>query len=426
MKKLVISILIFIVALSSVSASLVAYNDPYYDKDSPFSSPAMLIEKNEVIPFAFSVEAYSAVDYLSYLASPAEALSKAADYLYERMMNGDEEFWKENYNAIRNAFGFDSANFPNLTASEITDVEVLELRTYLAESYYGRFTDAHRAHTVLNVLDTTSIFKSGNTPALFSDAVLSLNMYGGAFYDNGFAWTVESNLGFLADTNLLENGSNALAFDIRGNAGYAFNIINPKFSLGVAVEAGVYFENSILSTYLLKARFNNDVLEAFTGSNQPFKLGLGFSLNVGAMYRHNEELAFTLDLTNVAAFRKYTDLYLNDFVNYDGFTSDSDVYYTPMDLIIRAYWDRGPYHLKVEIGDIINQVIYMNMAPSYTFNFYAIPKVYFSYDINNDLSVSTGLEYLKLLLGIDYKGFSAEISCSLDKLGFGITAGYKF
>ena len=230
----------------------------------------------------------------------------------------------------------------------------------------------------------------------------------------------------LADTNLLESGSNALAFDIRGNAGYAFNIINPKFSLGVAVEAGVYFENSILSTHLLKARFNNDVLEAFTGSNQPFKLGLGFSLNLGAMYRHSEELAFTLDLTNVAAFRKYTNLDLTDFVDFDGFTSDPNVYYTPMDIIVRAYWDRGPYHLRVEIGDIINQVIYMNMAPSYTFNFYAIPKVYFSYDINNDLSVSTGLEYLKLLLGIDYKGFSAEISCSLDKLGFGITAGYKF
>ena len=152
MKKLVISILIFIAALSSVSASLVAYNDPYYDKDSPFSSPAMLIEKNEVIPFAFSVEAYSAVDYLSYLTSPAEALSKAADYLYERMMNGGEEFWKENYDEIKNAFGFDSANFPNLTASEITDVEVLELRTYLAESYYGRFTDAHRQNHIMEDL----------------------------------------------------------------------------------------------------------------------------------------------------------------------------------------------------------------------------------------------------------------------------------
>lgn len=423
MKKLVISILIFIVALSSVSASLVAYNDPYYDKDSPFSSPAMLIEKSEVIPFAFSVEAYSAVDYLSYLASPAEALSKAADYLYERMMNGDVEFWRENYNAIRNAFDFDRETFPELTASEITDVDVLGLRAYLAESYYGRFTDAHRASAVLDVLDATSIFKSGNAPQLYSDAVLSLNMYGGAFYDNGFAWTVESNLGFLVDTNLLESGSNSLAFDIRGNAGYAFNIINPKFSLGVAVEAGVYFENSILSTQLLTARFDDNFIGAFS---EPFKLGLGFSLNLGAMYRHSEELAFTLDLTNVAAFRKYTNLDLTDFVDFDGFTSDPNVYYTPMDIIVRAYWDRGPYHLKVEIGDIINQVIYMNMAPSYTFNFYAIPKVYFSYDINNDLSVSTGLEYLKLLLGIDYKGFSAEISCSLDKLGFGITAGYKF
>ena len=177
MKKLIISILLSITIISSSFASLVAYNDPYYDKDSPFSSPAMLIEKNEVIPFAFSVEAYSAVDYLSYLASPAEALSKAADYLYERMMNGDVEFWRENYDAIKAAFGFDSTNFPTYTASDITGTDVVNIRSYLSSSYYSRFSSAHRASAVLNVLQNTSLLSTSSAPALYSDAVLSLNMY---------------------------------------------------------------------------------------------------------------------------------------------------------------------------------------------------------------------------------------------------------
>lgn len=421
MKKFIITCLILITALTSASASLMPYYDPYFDKDSIFSSPARLIEESKVTPFGVKVEAFSAVDYLSYLASPSSALREAADYLYQTLMNGDLEFWQENYNEIRDAFSFD----PNFLyfSEDLTEFNVEQLKNYFEAFYYSEYDNAQRASAVLSTMNTTSIFSSSDAPVLNGNANLSLKMYGGVIYDNGFGWQVNSNIGFYGNSNMLSSGTNLLNVDVRGNVGYAFHLFSDRFTIGLSLELGAFMQNSMGNYNLLNARFTGNPVNAFSN---PFKLGLGFSTNFGAMYRHNEELAFTLDAVNVASFRKYTDMALTDFMSFDGFDKDSNVYYQPMDLILRALWNRGPYHVVVEIGDVINQVIWMNSYSSYNFDFFSIPKVYFTYDFNSDLSLSTGLEYSKLLLGVEYKGFNAEISASLDKLAFGITAGYEF
>lgn len=421
MKKLIITCLILITALTSVSASLMPYYDPYFDKDSVFSSPARLIEESKVTPFGVKVEAFSAADYLSYLASPSSALSEASDYLYQVLMNGDLEFWRNNYDAFEQMFSFD--NSANLPSQPTDDADLLQIKAYLRDSFQNRFDDTQKASAVLTAMSTTSIFSSSDAPVLNGNANLSLKMYGGVIYDNGFGWQVNSNIGFYGNSNMLSSGTNLLNMDVRGDVGYAFHLFSDRFTIGLSLELGAFMQNSMGNYNLLNARFTGNPVNAFSN---PFKLGLGFSTNFGAMYRHNEELAFTLDAVNVASFRKYTDMALTDFMSFDGFDKDSNVYYQPMDLILRALWNRGPYHVVVEIGDVINQVIWMNSYSSYEFDFFSIPKVYFTYDFNSDLSLSTGLEYSKLLLGVEYKGFNAEISASLDKLAFGITAGYEF
>ena len=421
MRKLISFTLIILIFVSSLNASLIPTRDPYFDKDSLFSSPARLIEESGTIPFGISVNAFSAVDYLSYLANPSSSLSEASDYLYDEMMNGDLAFWQENYSKLSSAFDFDSSNFPSYS-STLTEANLAQIKAYLSSSYYKRFNDAQRASIVIGAMNGTDIFTSPDIPTMHGGVDLALHMYGGVVYGNGFGWQIRSNIGLLGDDNMLKSdGTSLLSADIRADIGYAFHLLSDRFTIGMSLELGAYAENSLINSTLLASRFSGDL-----GISEPFLLGLGFSANFGAMYRLNDSLAFTLDVVNLASFRKYTMMDLTDFVSFDGFTSNPNVYYQPLDLILRAYWDQGPYHVTVEFGDIVNQLIWMDKAHSSLFEFYAIPKVYFSYDISEDLIISTGLEYSRLLFGVDYKGFSAELYTSLNKLAFGISAGYEF
>ena len=421
MRKLITFTLIILIFISSISASLIPTRDPYFNKDSLFSSPARLIEESGTIPFGISVNAFSAVDYLSYLANPSSSLSEASDYLYDEMMNGDLAFWQENYSKLSSAFDFDSSNFPSYS-STLTEANLAQIKAYLSSSYYKRFNDAQRASIVIGAMNGTDIFTSPDIPTMHGGVDLALHMYGGVVYGNGFGWQIRSNIGLLGDENMLKSdGTSLLSADIRADIGYAFHLLSDRFTIGMSLELGAYAENSLINSTLLASRFSGEL-----GISEPFLLGLGFSANFGAMYRLNDSLAFTLDVVNLASFRKYTMMDITDFVSFDGFTSNPNVYYQPLDVILRAYWDQGPYHVTVEFGDIVNQLIWMDKAHSSLFEFYAVPKVYFSYDISEDLIISTGLEYSRLLFGVDYKGFSAELYTSLNKLAFGISAGYEF
>ena len=421
MKKLIIVIMTIYAILSPLNASLVPFNDYYFDKDDIFSSPALLLESEEVTHFGFEINAMSSIDYLSYLASPSSKLSEASDYLYSTMMNGDLDFWNENYSALSEMFSFDSLNLPSISAP-LTNEDVAEIRVYLSQSYTNRFDSNQKASAVLSAVQNTDIFSSNSAPELNGSMNLSLKMYGGEIYDNGFGWRIKSNMGLAGRGNMLSSSSaSILGLDIRGDVGYAFHIINDSFTIGTALEAGVFANNSILNYMLLNSRLSGSL--ALT---EPFKLGMGISLNAGVMYRHSENLAFTLDLTNLISFRKYSDMNLTDFVDFNGLDNDINVYYQPMDVIIRARWDSGKYHVVAEIGDIIQQLIWMNNLDNLSFNFYAVPKAYFTYDFSEDLSISTGLEYSSILLAVEYSGFNAELSFSFSDLSIGLKAGYRF
>ena len=260
---------------------------------------------------------------------------------------------------------------------------------------------------------------------LYSDVNLSLSLHGGASYSNGFAWRIKADAGFMTPENMFSHQKSAIAFDVRADFAYAFNILSEKFSVGVALDVLAGGQARITNNGLISARFKDDILLAFSGDSFTLDMGLGFGLNFGGMYRQNETLAFTLDLTNVASFRKYYSLNYTDLAGkYDGF-DEMDVYYQPMDLVLKALWDYGPYHLVVEFSDVINQVIWDREVSGYDYNFFAIPKLGFTYDINEDFSINTHLGYSKLSFGIDFHNFTVEASTSLNKLGFGLSVGYS-
>ena len=53
-----------------------------------------------------------------------------------------------------------------------------------------------------------------------------------------------------------------------------------------------------------------------------------------------------------------------------------------MDLVLRAIWDKGSYHIVVEFSNVVDQLIWMKEYDYLEYDFFAIPKFGFSYDVN--------------------------------------------
>ena len=426
MKKFAAILMVFVISVFSIFA-MTPYYDPFYTTDDIFTSPARFVEQPEISPFGFEINTFGAVDYLSYLSNPVNKLSEDeyVDALYDYFYSVDN--WTNLiYSDFESVFGFDKNNIPSLPTSSMSqaqmEVYVSQMRAYLSDSFNNRFDSTHKAVAVYNAIQNDLL----DDEKLYSDVNLSLSLYGGASYSNGFAWRIKADAGFMTPENMLFNQKSVIAFDVRADFAYAVNILSDKFSVGVALDVLAGGQARITNNGLISARFEDDILLAFSGDeNFTLDMGLGFGLNFGGMYRQNETLAFTLDLTNVASFRKYYYLDVNDLSgSYDGF-DEMDVYYQPMDLVLKALWDYGPYHLVVEFSDVINQVIWDREVSGYDYNFFAIPKLGFTYDINEDFSINTHLGYSKLSFGIDFHNFTVEASTSLNKLGFGLSVGYS-
>ena len=414
MKKVLAIFVLTIFGICSSFASLMPYADPYYDNTDIFTSPARLIEEYEVTHFGFEIDAFSAVDYLAFLTGPSGALDDQVDYLYSTMMNGDERFWAEYGSYLSTIFNFD--NPENLPASD----DIGAIRAYIEDSFANRFDSAQKASAVLSAAQNTDLFNRPDSPALYSDARLGLKLYGGAIYGNGFGWQLSSNIGFTESENLLSTGSNLLNVDVRGDIGYAFHVLSQRLTLGVSMELQALMQNSILNNNLLLSRFEDNPVLAFS---ENFKFGLGFALNFGTMYRHNDTLAFTLDFRDVPSVRTYWYFTAEDIMNGFRLHYDRNLYLTPPDLSFSVLYDLGPYHLGVELSDAVSQVVWACSLDNYIYDPWIIPKLYFGYDINEDMTVSAKVEYRSLRVGLEWNDLDIELSSRLDRLAFGFKVG---
>ena len=418
-RKITAVTLILILALSSAFAAFA----PTYDRvpNGIYSSPALIAKADEEVSFGFLTQMGSDIDGLKFMADPAGTLNKPAEYLASYLKGQDYSFWEANSQLISEFEKLD-ANFPDFENLH-QDIFLRDVQTYFMENFLSaEYGDARRAYAIANTLPLIDAYPYESKTILGGDTYLGLKMYGGRV-SNNFGWDWSVNIRFDGAQSLLDQFGSKLSIDARSNIGYAFDI-RERFSLGFAIQPMLRIETRMTNQNYINARLSNDMLSLFS---ENFKFGTGLGLNLGASYIVNDELTLVLDFRNVPSFRSYYDLSLTDMADVNlNFQKDSNIYFMPPDIALSVLWNRGNYHLFVEISDIVSQLVWNDIEPERDFNFYGVPKVRFSYDVNEDLKINTKLGYEKLAFGVNYKGFEAEISTKLDKLAIGITMGYSF
>ena len=390
-----------------------------------FRSPARLIEIEEESNFSMSLDASSAVKGIMFLADPVGALKAGMDHLDKAMQGLSDEFIASNYESIADAFDFDS-NFP--TAGR-TDAETAYfVREYFADG--GRFdslpeNDKAIAMAALLSIDP-ALLSHGYLPNDF-DILIDFN-WGAIREGFGLKWIVD--LGFNGADDLLDQYSYGYADKYYGNElyvsagadiGYAEYIIEDRLSVGFSMSPRFFFDTSLNNGDYLSARLNGDIIGALAANR--YNAGFGLGLNLGIMYRMNDKLAFMVDLRDIPAFRTYWYFTAEDIMNGFKLHYDRNLYLTPPDLAFSILYDIGPYHLGIELGDAVSQTVWACSLDNYGYDPWIIPKLYFGYDITEDMLVSARLEYRSLKVGLEMDNLDIEISSRLDRLAFGFKIG---
>ena len=396
-----------------------------FDASSFFRSPALLAEADEDVAFCFELGGSSSVDGLIFASDPVSALQDGADYLGSHLAAADDSYFFEDlgYDKLRDIFSFDG-NFPSPGNTEAETAYFL--REYFGErGGYWKIDDANKALAAAEMMAADPSFFSNGL--LNSDINLILKFYGGRIKD-GFGWNWNVDIGFDGAEDLLyqyKSGDYSYGNDIfitaGGDIGYG-RYVSDKVAVGFSITPRVMFQTAFTDSDYLTARLDSSILSLFATNR--YSLGAGIGLNAGIMYRMSDELAFTLDFRDVPSVRTYWYFTAEDVLGDFRFHYDDTLYITPPDAAVSVRWDYGPHHIGFEISDALSQVIWASAATGYDYDPWIIPKIAFSYDVSEDLSLSAKLEYRRLKLGLDWNNMKMEISSRLDKLDFGIKVGY--
>ena len=390
-----------------------------------FRSPARLVEIEEESNFSMSLDASSAVKGIMFIADPVDALKDGMNHLDEAMQGLSDEFIASNYESIADAFDFDS-NFP--TAGHTAAETAYFVREYFAEG--GGFDSLPENDKALAMAALLSIelalLPHGYLP---NDLDILIDFNWGAIRQGfGLKWIVD--LGFNGVDDLLDQYSYGYADKYYGNElyvsagadiGYAEYIIEDRLSVGFSLSPRFFFDTALTNGDYLSARLNGDIIGALAANRYNAGFGLGF--NLGVMYRMNEELAFMVDLRDIPTFRSYWYFTAEDIMNGFKLHYDRNLYLTPPDLAFTILYDVGPYHLGVELSDAVSQTVWACSLDNYSYDPWIIPKLYFGYDINEDMTVSAKVEYRSLKVGLEMKNLDIELSSRLDRRAFGFKVG---
>ena len=427
MKRIAFLCVFICILISVVSASVIPMRE-IREKEEWVTSPGMLAELNQSVPFGFRLYGGSDIEGMGFLASPAPALSESADYLRNYLLDKDDDFLSSNYADIASIFSFDP-NFPKGYPADEGEM-AFHIREYLKDG--GRFDsevgDANQAKAVVNSLDSGIIDYPRHL--MQSDFNMGLGLYGGKA-KNGFGWNWNVDFFFDGDESLVYELSgndhdygNEFGISVGADFGYGKFIYDDVFAIGFSISPQLVFRSTVANDVFIQARMDDNALGLFASNIYDF--GAEIDLNIGMFYRLNDELSFTLDFRNIPSLQTYWYFGAEEIVDEFVFHHDDNIYFRPFDVATSILWDKGPYHLDVEFSNIYSQIIWHSFVSGYEIDPFSFVNVRFDYDFSDNLGIYTKYEYRKIAFGVEWSGFTAELSSKLDRLGFGITIGYEF
>ena len=419
MRKICLIALIAVIASSLLGAAAVPIQN-FRDQEEWVKHPGLLPVTEESTTFDISADFGNSIDDgFRFLSDPVGTLQEAAVAFGDAIVSMDDAEILENYQSLSESFTFD----PGFPGRGNTDEETV----YFVREYFrdgGRFDlldPANRARGVASALRNGLAPYSGNI--LPGAMYIDLRMRGGEVH-SGFGWDWNVNFNYDGSKSLVDRFGGRMSVDARINIGYAFHMISERFSVGVVAQPQLRFQMDIPNQGYLLARLEDEPLSIF-GENLNF--GTAIAFNFGAMYRHNENLAFELDVRNAPYFQSFFYISTDDIANEDvKFRRDKNIYFVPPDVALTAFWDWNKYHIEVELSDIVNQLIWENEYPELSFNYYSVPKIRFGYDIIDEMTIGAKLQYNTFAVDFGWKGLTAEISTKLDIFAIGMKVGYRF
>ena len=424
MMKRPLIILLLIISTASVHASLVPVQS--FTRKTYYDSPATLADIEEKVPFGINLKGYADLDFIRFIDNPAYALSGAATTVHDFLLSQDDQYLYDNHAEIAKLFSFDP-KFP--TKASTAEEDAYWIRNYLG-TRYEEIGAGNRALMAMNAVSSSLNIYPENTESIFrGEGDFSLEMYGGEV-KNGFSWNVGFGIAFDGASTLLssrKSGDYTYGSDfyltLNSDFGYG-TYVSDRFAVGISVSPMLLVKTTSSNEAFLSARRNGSIID-FVSDNR-FNFGLGIEMNLGLMFRPDENTKLLFDLRNIPSFQSYMYFTANDVLSGFKFTGDENIYFTAPDTSFGVMWKKGRWGINAEISDIVNQMIWKLMVSSYEFDLYAVPKLSFSFDVLEDFTLSLGYEHRYVYLGGDCGGFDFELEFMVDRVGFGVSLGYEF
>ncbi len=425
MRKLCFAAAISILVSSMLYAAAVPIQN-FRDQEQWVKHPGLLPFTEESIAFDVSADFGNSIDGFRFLSDPVGTLQKAADYFADAVFSMSDEEILGTYDVLSDSFSFDPA-FPKRGN---TDSETV----YFVRDYFrsgGRFDSLDDANKARGV---ASSVRNGLAP--YPDKFLTGAMYldfrmSGGKVHNGFGWDWNVDFFFDGAESLLTQPmrpdhryGNEFGVTFGGDVGYGALLLDDRLSLGITASPQMYFRTSFLNADYIEGRLSGNPFMLL--ASNVFYLGIGLDVNAGLLYRIDDNLSVAFDLRHIPSLQTAWYFTADDLLGSFTFHHDGILYYEPFDAAATLFMDYGKIHASVEISNIISEAIWVAAVPGWRMDYWSFVTLGFGYDLREDLTLYTKYERRTLSLGVEYKGFTAEISSRLDIAAFGIKAGYAF
>ena len=388
--------------------------------------PGLLVEMDEKTRFSIDASFGSDIDGLSFLADPVGKLQKAADYLMTAMEGYSDDYLADNYDSFKEAMFFDPG-FPS-EGNTATETAYF-IRQYFKEG--GRFDtldDANRARAVAGILRRELV---SFPPSLITSGMTMDLAMGGGEVKNSFGWHWNVNFFFDGASSLLSQMSvpqytygNEFGLSAGGDIGYALYLYEDVLSVGFSASPQLYFRSSFLNADYIEGRLSGNPFSLL--ASNIFYLGVGLDLNLGMLYRINDEIALSFDLLHIPSVQTYWYFTAADFMDSFAFHHDRNFYFEPFDATLTVLLDYGTIRAEAGICNIFDQLIVGHLIDGYSYDFWTILKARVEYDLTDGLMLFAEYGRRMLSFGVETGGFTAELATALDRLGFRVSVGYSF